>query len=211
VDDAGEPLPTSSSDVETDIKELMGLFDLPAFARRGLELDSTLRRMHDRCRVARGPLLDMVRVRLRQWSSAVIGPEAWSLVFARSIEPLWPLSDAEPPQWAGTPAPIRRQQSIARDLTDSVLRFNRRWIHFLDHLNLDPANHAIDRYNRFYVLEKECVMGSARLAAQHFTPVPELTTQMLLDDHPILPVPEPLDRPSRLDRDSTALQPREEM
>ena len=97
MDDAHESLPTFSSDVETDVKELMGLFDLPAFARRGVELDGILRRMHDRCRAARGPLLDMVRVRLRQWSSAVNGPAAWNLVFRQSIEPLWHLAQAEPP------------------------------------------------------------------------------------------------------------------
>jgi len=204
VDDADKSSPTWSSDVETEVKELMGLFDLPAFARRGQDLDCSLRRLHNRCRAARRPLLDMVRVRLRQWSSAVIGPESWALVFTRSIEPLWPLSEAEPPQWADAPAPIRRQRLIARDLIDSVLRFNRRWIDFLDHLNLDPTNHAIDQYNRYYVLEKECVMGSPRLAARHFTPVPTLTTQMLKGDHPTLPVPELLDRPSRLDRASAA-------
>jgi len=204
VDDADKSMPSWSSDVETEVKELMGLFDLPAFARRGQDLDFTLRRLHNRCRAARGPLLDMVRVRLRQWSSAVIGPESWSLVFTRSIEPLWPLSGAEPPQWAGAPAPIRRQRLIGRDLIESVLRFNRRWTQFLDRLNLDPTNHAIDQYNRYYVLEKECVMGSPRLAARHFTPVPMLSTQMLLHDHPPLPVPELLDRPGQVDRASTA-------
>jgi len=204
VDHADESMPTWSSDVETEMKELMGLFDLPAFARRGLDLDFTLRRMHDRCRAARGALLDMVRVRLRQWASAVIGPESWSLVFTRSIAPLWPLSGAEPPQWAGTPAPVRRQRLIARDLIASVVRFNRRWTQFLDGLNLDPTNHAIDQYNRHYLLEKECVMGSARLAARYFTPMPTLTTQTLLDDHPSLPVPELLERPGWLDRGRTA-------
>ena len=63
-------------------------------------------------------------------------------------------------------------------------------MHFLERLNLEPTNTVIDQYNRYYVLEKECVMGSARLAARHFTPVPQLTTATLADDHPTLPVPE---------------------
>ena len=50
----------------------------------------------------------------------------------------------------------------------------------------------IDHYNRYYVLEKECVMGSGRLAARFFTPIPLLTPAQLLQDHPLLPVPEPL-------------------
>ena len=62
-----------------------------------------------------------------------------------------------------------------------MLRFNRRWAQFLERLNLEPINTVIDQYNRYYVLEKECVMGSARLAARHFQPVPRLTTSTLLD------------------------------
>ncbi len=188
-DTEGSP-PTLNADIETEVKEMMGLFDTPAFARRGQDLEITLRRLHDRCRNARGELLDMVQLRLRQWSRAVTGPDAWSNVFAASIEPLWPLAEAEPPHWAESPAPIRRQRIIAGDLIAAVLRFNRRWPRFLEQLNLEPVNTVIDQYNRYYVLEKECVMGSARLAARHFQPVPLLSTSTLLNDHPPLPVPE---------------------
>ena len=142
----------------------------------------------------------MVRLRLRQWSSAVTGPAAWSGVFTRSIEPLWPLSDAEPPRWSGAMAPLRRQRSIARDLIAAVLRFNGRWLQFLDRLNLEPTNLVIEQYNRYYLLEKECVMGSARLAARFFTPVAMITKEGLLHDHPTLPVPELAGGPARLKR-----------
>jgi hypothetical protein len=142
-------------------------------------------------------LLDMVQLRLRQWSQAVTGPAAWSGVLTSSIEPLWPLAGAEPPEWARAPASRSRQRLIAGDLAAAVLRFNRRWLQFILRLNLEPANFMIDQYNRYYVLEKECVMGSARLAARYFTPVAPLTTQSLLADHPTLPVPELCDRRSR--------------
>jgi hypothetical protein len=182
--------PTLNADFETELKEMMGLFDVPAFARRGQHLEITLRNLHDRCRRARGQLLDMVQLRLRQWSRAVTGPDEWSTVFTCPIEPLWPLAAAERPTWAEFPASIRRQRIIAGDLIAAVLRFNRRWPRFLEQLNLDPANTVIDQYNRYYVLEKECAMGSARLAARHFQPVHLITTSRLLDDHPPLPVPE---------------------
>lgn len=188
-DNEGTP-PTLNADIETEVKELMGLFDLPAFARRGQDLEIILRRLHDRCRRTRGEMLDMVHLRLRQWSRAVDGPTAWSGVFVRSIEPMWPLSGAEEPAWADSLAPIRRRRLIATDLKSAVLRFNRRWTQFLERLNLEPANAVISQYNRYYVLEKECVMGSPRLAARHFTPVPQLTTAMLANDHPTLPVPD---------------------
>ena len=188
-DTEGSP-PNLNADIETEVKEMMGLFDTPAFARRGHDLEITVKRLHDRCRKARGQLLDMVQLRLRQWSRAVTGPDAWSRVFTQSIEPLWPLAEAEPPKWAESPAPIRRQRIIAGDLVAAVLRFNRRWQQFLVELNLEPVNTVIDQYNRYYVLEKECVMGSARLAARHFQPVPLLSTCTLMNDHPPLPVPE---------------------
>jgi hypothetical protein len=200
VDENQPSWPAGNSDAEADVKDLLGLFDVPAFARRGQDLEFAVRRLHDRCRAARESMLDMVRMRLGQWSTAVTGPAAWKLVFARSIEPLWTLSGAKPPHWANQAAPIRRQKLIAGHLQSSVLRFNRRWTQYLGRLNLDPTNQLIDQYNRYYVLEKECAMGSPRLALRHFSPVPLLTTESLLHDHPCLPVPERLVPPGRHDR-----------
>jgi hypothetical protein len=188
-DETDESLSTLSGDVEAEIKEMMGLFDAPAFARRGMELDDMLRRVDARCRLARSERLEMVRVRLRQWMRVAIGPDDWPAVFADSIESLWPLSEAEPPQWAAAPSPRHRQLKVARDLIVTVERFNRRWSEFIAAINLGAANVVIDHYNRYYVLEKECVMGSGRLAARFFTPIPPLTPERLLRDHPLLPVP----------------------
>ena len=188
-DETDESPQTMGGDIEAEIKEMMGLFDSPSFARRGLELEAMLRRVDGRCRLARSERLNMVRVRLRQWSRVAAGPDNWPAVFAAPIEPLWTLSEAEPPQWAPTPAPNLRRLAVARDLIAAVERFNRRWSEFLESLNLGPANVVIDHYNRYYVLEKECVMGSGRLAARFFTPISTLTPGRLLEDHPLLPVP----------------------
>ena len=86
--------------------------------------------------------------------------------------------------------PCAQKRTVARDLVASVQRFNVRWRQFLGSLNLGPANEVIDQYNKYYVFEKECVMGSARLASRHFTPVPQLSPEVLLRDYPMLPVPE---------------------
>jgi hypothetical protein len=191
LDDEMEESPsTLGGDIETEIKEMMGLFDAPAFARRGLELDEILRRVDLRCREARAERLDMVCIRLRQWTRVATGPEDWPSVFTATIELLWPLSGAEPPEWSTAAAPRARRLAVARDLIASVERFNRRWTEFVQSLKLDPANGVIDHYNRYYVLEKECVMGSSRLAARFFTPIAPLTPERLLRDHPLLPVPE---------------------
>jgi hypothetical protein len=190
VDELEDGLPGLNADTETDIKELMGLFDVPAFARRGLEVELLERRLHERCRAARREMLEMVRLRLRQWAAAVAGPDAWSSFFTTGIEPLWSLSDVDEPRWAFLAGPRRRQRAAANDLIASVVRFNGRWARFVKELNLAPVNHAIEQYNRYYVLEKECVMGSARLAVRYFVPLAKITTESLLAHHPILPVPE---------------------
>ena len=197
MDDSEETLPAINSDIETEVKELMGLFDLPAFARRGQDLEATLNRMHLRCRAARRQYLEMVHLRLRQWSAASAGPESWRDIFTGTIESLWSLAEAEPPRWALSDAPKKRRESIARDLVAAIERFNRRWRQFIAQINLEPTNFAIEQYNRYYVLEKECVVGSARLAARHFSPVPLLTAATLLEEHRALPVPELADRRGR--------------
>jgi hypothetical protein len=197
VDEANESFGMPGVEGDAEIKEIMGLFDAPAFARRGVELAETLGRLHERCRRARADRLDMVHLRLRQWSRVVVGPDAWAPVFSATIGPLWQLSGAEPPEWARSPAPLRRQREIARELIAAVVRFNERWSAFLDRLNVDPANDLIGAYNRNYVFEKECVMGSRRLAARFFTPAPLISRERLLLDHPLLPVPAVCDRRSR--------------
>ena len=134
-------------------------------------------------------MLDMVRLRLRQWTAAASGPEADSAVFQSSIAPLWPLAEAEAPRWATRSAPPRRLRAIARDLIASVERFNRRWTEHLDGLDLISINRQVDDYNRYYLLEKECSLGSARLAARHFVPKARVTLDDLRAELPPLPVP----------------------
>jgi hypothetical protein len=192
VEDAEDSTPMVS--VDSEIKELLGLFDLPAFARRGQDVEYSLKRLHSRCRQQRGEYLEMVRLRLRQWSRVAAGPDDWSEVFTAPIDSLWHLTASEPPTWALRPAPPRQQRAVARDLIVSVRRFNQRWRQFLESVNLGPTNQVIDQYNKYYLLEKECVIGSARLAARHFTPVPGVSTEALLTEYPPLPVPELKDR-----------------
>jgi hypothetical protein len=179
--------------IDPEMRELLGMFDVPAFARRGHELEHALGRLVLLLRRQRLGMLDMVRLRLKQWAGAADGPESEVTVFVESIQPLWPLTGAEPPRWASRNATDRKRKSIARDLRAGVERFNRRWSSRIEDLNLDGINQQIDRYNRYYVLEKECVLGSARLAARHFVPRPPLETADLFVDHPLLPVPLPRD------------------
>ncbi len=185
-EDAGQTFRTDS-----ELNEVMGLFDVPAFARRGQDMEYALRTLHQRCRRHRAEMLDMVHVRLRQWSRAAIGPADSIGVFLAQIDDLWTLAQADEPEWARSAAPPRQRRTIARDLIASVERFNERWRRFVTKLDLEPINLMIVDYNEYYVIEKECVMGSPRLASRNFQPVSLISVASLLSDHPLLPVPEP--------------------
>jgi hypothetical protein len=185
-DDPAGPIPM---EVDPELRQLLGLFDAPAFARRGQDLEYALGRLHARCRREREAMLEMVRVRLRQWAGVATGPGDWAPEFAAPVGPLWPLAVADAPAWAGRRGPARRRRAVARDLAASVGRFNRRWSRFLDELPLGPINDAIDRYNRYYLLEKECSLGSARLASRFFAPRPRVTPEALRVEYPPVPAP----------------------
>ena len=129
-DDANDSVPIMSTDREA--RELMGLFDLPAFARRGQDMEYSLNRVHARCRDQRDELLEMVRLRLRQWSRVAAGPAGLAGVFTGPIDPLWQLAHLEPPAWAGRPPLAAAARTAAADLVASVQRFNHRWRQFLD-------------------------------------------------------------------------------
>ena len=90
-----------------------------------------------------------------------------------------------------TPTSSRRVlRQTLDDLILSMERFNRRWAEYLAGVDLDEINQLRDGYNRFYVLEKECVVRSAHVARQRFLPLPPLTLADLAGLFPPLPVPQ---------------------
>ena len=189
-DTEGSP-PTLNADIETEVKEMMGLFDLPAFARRGQDLEITLRRLHERCRKARGQLLDMVQLRLRQWSRAVTGP-------GRLAGCLHPLDRAPLAARGGraaaagpnSPLPIRRQRIIAGDLVAAVLRFNRRWAAVSRTIEPRAGQHRHRPVQSLLRPRKRVRHG---LGAARRPPFPTRAPAHdgdTPDDHPPLPVPE---------------------
>ncbi len=189
MDDSPEEY-TEIAVTDPELRTLLGMFDVPAFARRGADLEYGLSRLRERCRRERSALLEMVRLRLRQWLAVATGPDDWAPLFEEPVAPLWSLAGLElPPRWSEVPATARRRRGVAGDLIASVDRFNRRWSRFLGELELGPVNDLIDHYNRYYLLEKECCLGSARIAARHFTPRTSLTSEDLLAEFPPLPLP----------------------
>ena len=74
-------------------------------------------------------------------------------------------------------------------MTESIRRFNGRWLEFLEKIDLTPVNELRASYNRYYLLEKECAMRSARLARQGFVRLSLLSVAELAVVLPALPVP----------------------
>jgi hypothetical protein len=199
-DETGDSPQMLRSDVDLAINKVLGIFDVPAFARRGQELEQTLQRLELRCQSKRYQMLDMARMRLRQWARVSTGPSDWMSIFAESIEPFWALCEAEPPRWALTAGSQRSRRAVAGDLIASIGKFNQHWDEYVAALNLEPTNFVIDQYNRYYVLEKECMMGSSRLAARHFTPATKVTREQIARNYPALPVPRLIDAAGRSHR-----------
>jgi hypothetical protein len=165
------------------------VFDVPAFVRRGQDVAFLLTTLDERCRRGRLAILDMVHTRLRQWAKLAIGPDDWRDAFAEPIDHLWEAASAPAPIWARTAGSRRARRAAACDLAASIGRFNDRWGAFVERLDTRLVNDAVENYNKYYVIEKECVIGSARLAARRFTPITGVSTASILASHPPLPVP----------------------
>ena len=92
-------------------------------------------------------------------------------VFAAPIAALWRPRGAEPPAWAvaarPAPPPPRRRPRPRRQRRPVQPPLAPR---SSTRSTSTRSTGMIDQYNRYYVLEKECVLGSARLAARHFAP-----------------------------------------
>ena len=58
-----------------------------------------------------------------------------------------------------------------------------------ERLDLSGINELRDGYNRYYVLEKEFAVRSARVARHGFVPLEPVTSGVLFELLPLLPVP----------------------
>lgn len=162
-------------------RQMLGLFDAPAFVRRAVRMQAEIDKLYRRCERQREDWLDAVRLRLRAWRCC--RPDDWRQPF---LEPLLKAVSCEQWEHRGKPATSHRTWS---ELYHSVLRFNTRWSKFISIIDLGPVNDLIDGYHRNYILEKECAFRSPVAARIGFIDVPPITTQALLERYPLLPEP----------------------
>lgn len=176
-------------------KKFLIQYDAPAFARRARDVEHALTALLDRCRSKRAEMLDIVALRLATLSALVGGD--WS-----TLRPLV-ADDAQLSLLRDMARELKRELRLPieptgsrghwrralEELCDSLQRFNRRWLEHLERLDLSALNELRDKYNRYYVLEKEFAVRSARVARQGFVPLPPLRSDDITKALPPLPVP----------------------
>jgi hypothetical protein len=163
--------------------EVAARFGAPAFVRRARQVEDAFDHLVHRCQKQREEWLDQVRI---PWHALL----AITDQFDQKNELAGVLGDSA--DGSRIPASGRRLRNALWQLRDSIERFNCRWQKFIDELNLVEINQQREDYNRYYVLEKECALRSARLARRGFIPLAPITPKDLLALLPLLPVPEPV-------------------
>jgi hypothetical protein len=159
-------------------------YDAPAFARRARRVHEAFDELVERCRLQREEWLRPLRVQFKR-AAALLHPTTSETVVAavrrlsREIEIALPEGPVQT-----RPRRLRHELIV---LDACIDRFNRRWSDFLERLDLSLLNRLREDYNRYYVLEKECALRSARLARLGFVPLQYLTCRELEAMFPNLP------------------------
>jgi hypothetical protein len=187
--------PLGSDKAEWAAQLVLGKFGAPAYMRRSQQMENAVDQLLIQCRRQRSEWSAMVGLRLGvlhglagDWRNLVP-----LLVSETELDKLEQLHADLRPQLRLPVEPTtskRCHRNALLELRASIVRFNRRWIAYLGEVNLGAVNTLIDGYNRYYVLEKECVVRSAAIARQGFRPREPLTLDRLTALLPPLPLPQ---------------------
>lgn len=185
-------VPMGAKDRET-FQYILGTYGGPAFVRRQRAMEDSWDRLLVEVGAKRRDLLQLVALRLgqlfhladdvarlRTWTSS--GDVERLVILHGELQPVLrvPLkrSDAD--------AAI---QAAFRTLVAAMHRFNERWKQTLNVVDLGLVNQLRDGYNRYYLLEKECALGSSVAARRGFVTMAPATHADLLEHFPLLPIP----------------------
>jgi hypothetical protein len=185
----------SRDDGSHEFKEFASHYDAPAYVRRAREVQGAWEQLLAHGRRQRDEWLQMARIRLGTLQ-ALAG--SWEhllpfLIHPGQIDVLRRLEAELSPRLR---APIEQTHSpralrnALLELQESLERFNDRWRGFVAAVDLTDVNALREGYNRYYLIEKECVVRSPRIARQGFRPLEPLTTDDLLTALPLLPIPQ---------------------
>jgi len=168
--------------------------DAPAFVRRAMQVEAAYEALLAVCRRERERLLEMPRMRLARYRALGRSrPSALAetcspdeLAYLEELHHQWQPRLRRAVEPARSPADLHRALA---ELSRSFRRFNRRWLAFVAELDLNVVNQLREGYNRYYLLEKECALRSARLAREGFVPLAPVRIDDLFDRFPLLRVP----------------------
>lgn len=185
---------TGSEEDRKILQEMVGRFGAPAFVRRGKLVETTWTHLLEACAMARIERLAFVRLRLGQLLALAGGWDAvrGAVRSDAEIGELQRLHDELQPQLqlpleATTSKRVLR--AAARDLVEAIEMFNARWTRWLAKVDLKIVNQARENYNRYYLLEKECAVGSARLARIGFVKLEPIVFDEVAKRFPLLTAP----------------------
>jgi hypothetical protein len=175
-------------------QQVVGQYGGPAFARRGREVQLAFDALVEACRQKREEWLAFVRIPLGTLFALAGSASRLEAILdnPQQLETLEALRHDLQPRLRLAPAPTadgRMVRRVLAELRGAIERFNSRWQVFIGGLDLQNANELRARYNRFYLLEKECALGSSRLARQGFLRLDPLGPEDFLKIMPLLQVP----------------------
>jgi hypothetical protein len=149
----------------------------------------------DRCRQQRAEWLTMTRIRLGLLLALAGDPNRLRPLLRDEgqLDVLRRLQTELDPKLRVAVEPTTSARVLSRalrELGESLERFNRRWQDYLQAVDLTAVNELRDGYNRYYLLEKECLVRSPRVAGQGFRRLAPVTVDDLAALFPTLPVPQ---------------------
>jgi hypothetical protein len=195
---------------DNPLADILGHYDTPAYVRRGTQLANARAQVFQMCQSARDEHLCLVRAHWRTIRRSVsdcrelrneLATEhdyelVCNLEVALSTHGSYAASTTSIAESAYESVARQRrpfrlfgQRANLRALVKSIEWFNRRWSRFLAAFDLRGVNRLVTDYNRYYLLEKECAMRSARLAARGYVPARQITHDELIERYPFLAVP----------------------
>lgn len=181
-------------DEQRVFQEIMGRSGLPAYVRRGRQVEEALAELLDLCRAQRAEWLRLVRIQLGilhalagEWTALSPWLADGQLAVLEQLDAALQPRLRHRVAPTNSPRPLRR---ALRELCEGLQRFNRRWEAMVPTIDLTRVNELRDGYNRYYLLEKECAVRSPRVARLGFVPLPPLTPADIAALLPPLPVPQ---------------------
>jgi hypothetical protein len=182
------------SDEQQYFQKLTSYYDAPAFVRRVKRVEESYQLLLEHLARQRDEQLAIVRLRVGQLTALAGEWSALRPIFAfeEDIARLRDLHGELQPKLRLPLEPTavpRVLRAAAQELIEANELFNARWRRRIDKLDLTFINQLRDGYNRHYLLEKECSLGSARVARVGFRPLEPLTGADLFQIFPPLPVP----------------------